>query len=327
MDFLNKLQNGRFLVLGRAGMDISPAPAGTPIEEARQMVADLGGSAANIAVALCQYQLPVSLLSVVSDDAVGEFCRIQLKEYGVGTEYVFTVGGEYRTSLAVTESRLADHQTVIYRNGAADFQLSRDHIDQIDWSSYQSLVLTGTAFSNKQAREHAFYCVDRAKRAGLAIILDIDYRPYSWQGKKEAGEILSALAMMCDVVIGNDIEFSVLSGNQDTEDSAIAAARSLAERNNKLVIYKRGSQGSITFTQNDMFETGIFTVTALKPTGAGDAFMGGVLSGLQQGLELGEVVKRGSAAAAIVVSSVGCAPAMPSENQLQDFMQHYQLQL
>lgn len=327
MDFLEKLQDGRFLVLGRAGMDISPEPAGTSIAEAGQMVADLGGSAANIAVALCRYQLPASLLTVVSQDAVGQFCLAQLKQYGVGTEYVFTVDGEYRTSLAVTESRLLDHQTVIYRNGAADFQLSRAHIDQVDWTSYRGLVLTGTAFSDQEARDHAFYCVDRAKKAGLTIILDIDYRPYSWQGHKEAGEILSSLALLCDVVIGNDEEFAVMSGHQENENSAISLARSLAQDNNKLVIYKRGSQGSITFTQDDTFETGIFMVSALKPTGAGDAFMGGVLSGLQQGLELEEVVKRGSAAAAIVVSSIGCAPAMPTEKQLQDFMQQSQSQL
>jgi len=58
----------------------------------------------------------------------------------------------------------------------------------------------------------------------------------------------------------------------------------------------------------------------LKPTGAGDAFMGGFVTGIMAGLDLEAAVKRGTAAAAIVVTRVGCAPAMPDEAELQQFM-------
>jgi 5-dehydro-2-deoxygluconokinase len=62
-------------------------------------------------------------------------------------------------------------------------------------------------------------------------------------------------------------------------------------------------------------------VTALKPTGAGDAFMGGFLSGLASGEVLNDAIKRGAATAAIVVTRVGCAPAMPDTKTVQDFIQ------
>ena len=45
--------------------------------------------------------------------------------YGVDDAYVKTVGGEARNSLALYESRIAGHQSVIYRNGAADFERGR----------------------------------------------------------------------------------------------------------------------------------------------------------------------------------------------------------
>jgi 5-dehydro-2-deoxygluconokinase len=86
------------------------------------------------------------------------------------------------------------------------------------------------------------------------------------------------------------------------------------------VIYKMGAEGAITLTPKREFETPIFPVAALKPTGAGDAFMGGVLAGLAQGQALAAAVRQGAAAAAIVVTRVGCAPAMPTLVELADFM-------
>ena len=81
-----------------------------------------------------------------------------------------------------------------------------------------------------------------------------------------------------------------------------------------------GKLGSITFSGDQSFETGTYTVQALKPTGAGDAFMGGFLTGLAGGLSLEAAVQRGSAAAAIVVTRVGCAPAMPTASELANFI-------
>ena len=66
--------------------------------------------------------------------------------------------------------------------------------------------------------------------------------------------------------------------------------------------------------------TGIFKVDALKPTGAGDAFMGGFISSLLNKKSIEDSVIYGSAAAAIVVTRVGCSPAMPNYEELQLFV-------
>ena len=65
---------------------------------------------------------------------------------------------------------------------------------------------------------------------------------------------------------------------------------------------------------------GIFEVKPLKPTGAGDAFMGGFIGSLLNDYSLEESIEIGSAAAAIVVTKVGCAPAMPDFNEIKSFM-------
>ena len=81
-----------------------------------------------------------------------------------------------------------------------------------------------------------------------------------------------------------------------------------------------GEHGSITFTKEDSFKTGIFPVFPLKPTGAGDAFMGGFISGIASGKSIEESVREGSATAAIVVTRVGCSPAMPNSRELKKFL-------
>ncbi len=69
--------------------------------------------------------------------------------------------------------------------------------------------------------------------------------------------------------------------------------------------------------------TGIYPVEALKPTGAGDSFMAGLMASLAEHHELRESVMRGSACASIVVAKPGCAPAMPNAKQLQNFLENH----
>ena len=65
---------------------------------------------------------------------------------------------------------------------------------------------------------------------------------------------------------------------------------------------------------------GIFPVNPLKPTGAGDAFMGSLVGALLKNYEIDKALEIGSAAAAIVVTKVGCAPAMPNLEEILQFM-------
>jgi 5-dehydro-2-deoxygluconokinase len=126
------IARNNFVVLGRAGMDLFAHPPGVKSEDAELFHAGLGGSSANIAAGLCKFGAQASLVTSVSDDAVGRFCLNQLAAYGVDTRYVRSVGGEYRNSLAVYESCIEDFQNVIYRNGAADFQVTVDHMEAVD---------------------------------------------------------------------------------------------------------------------------------------------------------------------------------------------------
>lgn len=314
----DKFAGKNFLVVGRAGMDFYPQPPGTKTEDATEFFACLGGSSANICVALVKQGCKASLLTRVSDDAIGRFCLKQLDHYGVGNEFVTTVGGEARNSLAVSESRVEEHQTVIYRNGAADFEMTVDDFNGVDFEHFSALITTGTVLAAEPSRSAAFTAFERAKAAGIPLIFDVDYRPYSWQSAEEAATTYSRAGALCDVIIGNDVEFGFMAGHYD---QGLEKARSLAVTTASIVVYKMGEKGAITITPETEFQTGIYPVTALKPTGAGDSFMGGFIASLANGHSLKDAVLRGSASASIVVTKVGCAPAMPTPQELDEFLQ------
>lgn len=320
MAALTRLADRNFLIIGRAGMDLYADPPGTPIEDATRFTTALGGSSANIAVGLVKQGCKAALLTCISDDAVGRFCRNELTRYGIDHTHVRAVAGEVRNSLAVVETRLENCQSVIYRNNAADFAMTDADVEPVDYASYSALITTGTVLAAEPSRSATFRAFALARAANLPLIFDVDYRPYSWPSAAVASEVYSRAAALCDVIIGNDVEFGFMAGDPA---NGLAKARSLITQGAQIVIYKMGEKGAITLTPDGEFATGIYPTAALKPTGAGDSFLAALIAALAAGQTLHQSVLRGSAAAAMVVARVGCAPAMPTTAELDDFLIHH----
>ncbi len=313
---LDRLKGRRFLVIGRVGMDLTPTPSGTRTRDAREMMVSMGGSSANIAAGLVKLGCEAALLTCVSDDAVGWYCEGQLDAYGIDRRHLRRIRGEERTSLAIVEARVEDHQSVIYRNNAADFQMTVEDVEAVDYTRFDAVITTGTVFAAEPSRAAAFRAFDLARAAGLPVIFDVDYRPYSWPSARVASDVLSRAGALADIIVGNDEEFGFMAGGID---KGFAHARALAA-SAALVVYKMGPEGAVTFAGREELRSGIYPVQALKPTGAGDSFMAGLISSLAEGRPLREAVLRGSACASIVVARPGCAPAMPDTAALEAFL-------
>lgn len=315
-DLLAGIRQNNFLIVGRAGIDFF-TDAGVAIEDAERVSVDLGGSAANTAAGICKLGGSAALVTRVSDDSIGSYCINRLRHYGVDPQYVTPIGGEYRNSLAVYESRVEGHRNVIYRNGAADLRMDDDDVSAVDYTRYGALITAGTVFAAEPSRSATFRSFELAKATKLPIVFDVDYRPYSWPSSEVASEVLSRAAEQCDMIVGNDEEFGFIAGDYE---KGLQNARKLSERTASVVIYKMGGEGTITFTGGEEIRTGIYPVEALKPVGAGDSFMAGLLTSLAAGHDLKIAIQRGSACASITVSRPGCAPAIPDIRTLEAFL-------
>ncbi|WP_299923526.1 5-dehydro-2-deoxygluconokinase [uncultured Pelagimonas sp.] len=316
MNLIDGIRQGNFAVFGRAGMDMFADPPGTKAEHAETFKADLGGSSANICAGLCKLGMKSALVTSVSNDTVGRFCTNKLNGYGVDTQYIRVLDGEYRISLAVYESTMDDFQLCIYRNNAVDFQVTNEDVDRVDYSSFGALITAGTVFAAEPSRSSTFKAFENARAAGIPVIFDIDYRPYSWPSAEVAADVLSRAGEESDLIVGNDEEFGFMAGGID---KGLDKARELAAKG-KFIIYKMGQEGAITLWKDEEIRTGIYPAVAVKPNGAGDSFMAGLLAGIAEGRPIKEAVQRGSACASIVVSKPGCAPSMPTTSQLDAFL-------
>lgn len=317
MTDLDRLRGKGFVVFGRAGIDLQADPPGTRLERADRFEATLGGAAANIAAGLVRLGCDAALLTRLSDDAVGHWCLNRLDAHGIDRRFVGLAGGEARTSLAMVDSRPVDTRSVIYRNGAADFAITPAEVARVPWRGFSALVVTGTALAAEPSRAAGLRAAALGREAGLPLVLDLDYRPYSWASPQAAAEVCAGLAAQADIVVGNDAEFALLAG---AGGDGPAAARALVAAGVQIVVYKMGEKGAITLTARGETRSGVFAARPLKPTGAGDAFLAALLAGLAEGRPLPKAVLRGSAAAAIVVGRVGCAPASPTLPELDAFL-------
>ena len=305
------------LVLGRAGLDLYPQPDGGKTRDADSFSADMGGSAGLIAVAIARAGASVGLISGLSTDAVGDFVRKRLQQAGVDTSLITTTSGGERTSLALAEVRSDDCEVVIYRNNPADlaFQITDDTRAAIHQAN--NLVITGTCLIDEISRRNTLDLMQLARDNECTVWMDLDYRAWNWPNAEVTRRVYSEAASLTDVLVGNEEEFAVLTDNlTDFIDKSTASG--------KIILLKRGSAGSSLFIDKRRLDSGIYAVDALKPYGSGDAFLGNLIVALAEEQDWLKAVETGSAAAAIVVATRGCASAMPSPDQInllrQDLM-------
>lgn len=306
----------KVLVLGRAGIDIYPEPPGTKIADVNHFSSHLGGSAANTCVALKQHGVQSDLVTCVSDDAIGEYIINKLENYGIGTEHCKKIDKSFQTQIAVVETILKNNQSILYRNNSCDLQLTNEMIEKINYGEYSALFISGTALSSEPSRSSVFLASKRAIEANIPQIIDLDYRPYNWESDEMKSVIYKKIMNNVDIIIGNDLEFNIA----DNSSEGFNFAKDLIKNKPSIIIYKKGEKGSELITKDKISSYGVYSVDAIKPTGAGDAFNGGFISSIIKGFSLEQSLQFGSATAAIVVTRVGCSSAMPSHEEVKKFI-------
>ena len=308
----------KVLVIGRAGMDIYPEPPGTKIDEVQNFSTHLGGSAANTCVALSKLNVASDLVTCISDDAIGNYIFKKLDDFNIGNKFCRRIDKKFQTQMAVVETILENNQSILYRNKSCDLQLEQNDIERINFEDYSSVFISGVTLSSNPSRDAVFLAVEKASALKLPLIIDLDYRPYNWESDEKKSEVYKKVMNQMDIIIGNDLEFNIA----DNSNEGLKLAQTLIQKKPSIIIYKMGEKGSKVYTKDSEQDFGIYSVQAIKPTGAGDAFNGGFISSLYQDFSLEDAVKRGSANAAIVVTKVGCSSAMPNIEELNQFIKN-----
>jgi ribokinase len=133
---------------------------------------------------------------------------------------------------------------------------------------------------------------------------------------------LDDLYPLVDILVPNEVEASQLVGfSVNDEKSATRAASILRQQGVGTVIVKLGDRGALCTTADETFLVPPFSVEAVDTVAAGDAFAGGLVAALIEGLPLRQAVVWGAAAGALAVTKFGAQTAMSDRSTFDAFLQ------
>tara|TARA_R110001583_G_scaffold446_10_gene4220 strand:+ start:2432 stop:3430 length:999 start_codon:yes stop_codon:yes gene_type:complete len=314
------------IVLGRAGVDLYAREANTDIADVSGFDKYVGGSAANIAVAINKLGGNVGFIGCVADDSFGRYVQGYLENQGINLDGMMVDSSGSRTSVAFTEMKPSNCDVLIYRNNASDLMLKTEQIKRNYIKKSKTLIVTGTALSASPSREATLLAMQYARSVGTIVVLDVDYRPKTWRTDVDASIYYGIASNLSDIVIGNREEFDMMEtvvapGNENDDETA----ERFLQGHTQVVIIKAGELGSRVYCKDGhQFEQGIYKVVAKKPFGSGDSFAGALIWTLTHDGTLEQGVSNGSAAAAINVSGTSCTEAMPSKDELESFIKKFE---
>lgn len=315
-----------FIGLGRLCVDLNANEINRPMEETRTFTKYVGGSPANITIALAKLGMKTGFIGTVADDQFGRFIVQYLNEQKVNTDRIVTDRSGSVTGLAFTEILSPSECSILmYRDNVADLKLEPGHVDEDYIRSAKALLISGTALAQSPSREAVFTALEYARKHRVVTIFDIDYRPYTWKSKEEIAIYCRLVAEKCDVIFGGREEFDlmeVLDGPLKQDDQT--TADTWIGKGAKIVVIKRGGDGSTVYTSGGQrFEGATFPAKVVKTFGAGDSFAGAFIYGLMQGWSMERCQQFGSASASIVVSSHSSSDAMPTVEQIEERIERY----
>jgi 5-dehydro-2-deoxygluconokinase len=322
------------ITIGRSSIDLYGQQVGGRLEDMGGFAKYVGGSPTNTAIGASRLGLKTGLITRVGGDHMGRFIREELVRDGVDVRGVKT-DAERLTALVILGIRDPDtFPLIFYRENCADMALDESDIDPAFVSSAAAVLINGTHLSKPNVFAASMRAIEIAKGVGRKVVFDVDYRPVLWGlESRDMGEnrfvaneqVTSQLQQVlpkCDLIVGTAEEIHILGGTTDT----IAALRAIRAKSAALVILKLGAEGCAAFEGAipDAVEEGLivagFPVEVFNVLGAGDAFMAGFLRGWLRGESVERCCTFGNASGAIVVSRHGCAPAMPTWEEMEYFL-------
>ncbi len=293
-----------------------------PLNESTTFKRYLGGSPANIAVGLARLGKKCGFFARVSDDQLGTFVTDYFAKEGIDVSHIKRCENGEKIGLTFTEIKSETESSIVmYRNEAADLKLHVDDIDEDYINRAKAILISGTALAESPSREAALKAVALAKKNGVPVIFDIDYRAYNWKNSDEIAIYYSSVAREADIILGSREEYDLTEkfikpGMTDKESAAYWHSQ-----NAKIVIIKHGKEGSTAYTNDgESFSIKPFPVKLLKSFGGGDGYASAFLYGVFEGWEIIDALEFGSASAAMLVASHACSEDMPSVDAVKKFI-------
>lgn len=291
-------------VLGDAVMDLLPDGEG-------RLLQCPGGAPANVAVGIARLGGQSAFIGRVGNDPFGRFMSKTLADERVDVKWM-RLDPAHRTSTVLVD--LDEHGersfTFMVRPSA---DLFLETADLPTFSAGEWLHVCSIALSAEPSRSATFQAMAAIREAGGCVSFDPNIRPDLWPDENELRRCLEQALQSADVVKLSVEELAFLTGDAEVNVGLHAL---MARCPARLVLITMGKEGVIAWHDGAVKHYPATPVQCVDTTGAGDAFVAGLLFGLAAGQDLTPVIALAQRCGALATTAKGAMTALPWQHEL-----------
>ena len=303
------------------------APGHERFFQSPSLEATFGGGEANVAVSLANYGMDAAFLTVLPKNDIAEACIRELRYFGVDTSRILR--GEGRMGIYYLEGGANQLPSkVVYDRAYSAIALAKP--GDIDWDKAFDGVdwfhITGiTPAISETAMELSLESVAEAKKRGITVSCDLNYRKNLWKYGKAASEVMNKLAESVDVAIANeeDVQKSLgITADVDVESGALDREKYRVLGNKVLAAFPNMKLIAITLRESHSADHNGWAACLndgehfyvskkyeirdiIDRVGGGDSFAGGLIYGLNHYADRQQALEFAVAASCLKHSVIG----------------------
>ena len=318
----------QLLAIGEALIDFAPEETGKELKDVSAFKPKVGGAPANVCAAVARLGGRSALLSQLGDDPFGHKIARALAGCGVDLSHLeFT--GKASTALAFVSLAENGERTFSFcRKPSADLLYAPEQIDPGWFSQAFALHFCSVSLVDSPMRYAHLAAITAAREAGAILSFDPNLRFPLWPDREQLRQTVWQFLPLTHILKLSDEELPFLTGTEDIE----AALPTLFTGDVQLVLYTCGSKGARAYTRTASAHARSPKVTAVDTTGAGDAFLGAVLTLLKDRTraelealtepELTAIAAFANAAGSLATTRKGAIAIMPDRAQVEECMKN-----
>lgn len=298
-------------VLGDAVVDLLPESDG-------RLLPCPGGAPANVAVGIARLGGTSGFIGRVGDDPFGALMQRTLLTEGVDITYLKQDEWHRTSTVLVDLNDQGERSFTFMVRPSADLFL--ETTDVPCWRHGEWLHLCSIALSAEPSRTSAFTAMTAIRHAGGFVSFDPNIREDLWQDEHLLRLCLRQALQLADVVKLSEEEWRLISGKTQNDRDICALAK---EYEIAMLLVTKGAEGVVVCYRGQVHHFAGMSVNCVDSTGAGDAFVAGLLTGLSStGLstderEMRRIIDLAQRCGALAVTAKGAMTALPCRQELE----------
>ena len=279
----------------------------------------LGGATINVAAGISRIGAPSALITITGDDETSEFCRQEISKEGVNLDFAVFDAKKRVSGVYVHLTENCERVFKDYVDETPNLQVTPEQLNEEAFKRASILnVCSGTMFE-ETALKTTRAAVEMAKDKGAIIAIDANIRPLRWESEEICRETVASFFEDADILKLTDEELFFLTETTTIEEGL----QKLDELLVPIVLITVGADGAYAVLNGEVTHVPVDRVVPVDTTGAGDAFMAGVLryvhfNGLPTVKEdLVDCVAFGNKLGAMAATKAGALTALPNYEEIK----------